>query len=230
MDTPELLIREVYRQWRSRQDAPAVHPGEEEFVSFIDGLLPPAEEQKMKAHILSCPACARLAHCHLVTQPPAVEPPPALLERTRYLLAQRLGLFTMDLVVSVKDAFMQIISASGDVLVGQEFVPAAVFRARQGQSFRDEVTVLKDFADIRVELKAEKKGALCAITVTVKDKNTQQPLPGMSIGFLRDGRELEAYSPESGKAVFEQVTAGRYSIEIASPREKRATLFVEIRM
>jgi len=220
----------VYRQWRSRQDASAVHPDEEKFVSFIDGLLSPAEEQKMKAHILSCPSCARLAHCHLVTQPPALEPSSELLDKTRRLLAQRLGISTMELVVSVKDAFMRIISASGDVLVGQEFVPAAVFRARQGQAFRDEVTVLKDFADIRVELKAERKGALFAITVTVKDKNTQQSLPGMSIGLLRDGRELESYSPESGKAVFEQVTAGRYSIEIASPREKRATVFVEIRM
>lgn len=230
MDTAERLIREVYRQWQSRQAAPAGHPDEESFVSFIDGLLPPSEEMRMKEHILSCPACALLVRCHLVTQPPALEPPPELVEKTRRLLSQRLGLFTMDLVVAVKDVLMQIISVSGDVLVGQEFVPAAVFRARPGQPLRDAVTVLKDFADIRVELKAEKKGAVFALTVTVKDKNTQRLLPGMSIGLARDGREIEAYSPESGRAVFEQVTAGRYSIEIASPREKHATLFVEIRM
>jgi hypothetical protein len=229
MDNNDRHIGEVYAAWKARnENGSQLHPDDETLVCFIDGLLPPGQERTVRQHILTCRICASQLRAHLVFQPPAEDPPAELLEKTRKLLEQRLGLSMLELVVRAKDQLLQILSTSADVLVGQELVPAVLFRSRQEKAFMDSLTVLKDFKDIRVELQLRKKGGKFAVSAAVKDKATQKPLPGLRICLLQGDKELESYAAETGKADFEQLHAGKYTIEVSSPKEMHAVLFLEI--
>jgi hypothetical protein len=230
VDDNERRIREVYAAWKSAQGIPAgtEHPDDETLACFIEGTLPDAQERKIREHVLACPACGRQVKAHLVTQPPAEDPSAELLEKTRRLLERRLGLYAMELVVRVHDSFLQIVSTTADVLVGQEFVPAVLFRSRQPQDFKDGLTVLKDFQDVRVELRVDKKDNDFSVTAAVKNKETQDVVTGTRISLLKEDIDLESYQAETGKAVFEHVPAGKYSITITSRDDTLAMLFLEI--
>ncbi|MGE5308797.1 MAG: zf-HC2 domain-containing protein [Deltaproteobacteria bacterium] len=225
---PDELIRSVYREWKKGRE-PGLHPDEETFVLFIDGKLSSEEALKLKQHILSCPECGCLARCHLVSQPPAESPSEPLMEKARTLIAQRLGKHAMELVLESKEQLLHILEVSGDVLVGQEFVPAAVFRSRQTAGFRDAVTVIKDLERVRVELKVEKKEKTFAVTVTAREKENQGTPGDLRVSLLKGGVELESYVPEAGQAVFGHILPGRYMIHLTSSSDDLAALFLEIR-
>jgi hypothetical protein len=230
MGDNERRIKEVYAAWRLTRNMPAgqEHPGDDQFVCFIDGLLPVDEERSVREHILTCPECARQLRAHLVTQLPAEDPPQELLEKIRRLLEHRFGMYVMELVVHAGDAFLQIVTTTADVLVGQELVPSVLFRSRQRQDFKDGLTVLKDFKDIRIELRVEKKDKNFSAILTVRDKETQKERTGLRISLLKDDVELESYLAETGKAVFEHVQPGKYSISVSSRKDTLAMLFLEI--
>ena len=76
--------------------------------------------------------------------------------------------------------------------MGQELVPAPILRSRQIKDFKDEVTILKDFKDIRVQAKVENKGANAfSLVILVKERHTQRIIKDLRIRLLKDGAELE---------------------------------------
>ena len=121
-------------------------------------------------------------------------------------------------------------NTTGDILVGQEFVPAPVLRSRKAKDFKDEVTILKDFKDIRVEVKIENKvGEAFDLTVLVKEKESQKVIKDLRVTLLRGDLELESYLNDPGKVIFENVLLGKYTIEISTLESKLASVLLEIK-
>lgn len=220
----EELIQKVYRIWKSRQKH-GDHPDEEEFGAFIDGKLDPGAVGRLKSHLVSCRSCASLLSLHVkLLNAPEKDPSAQSVEEVmRSVLPPKNILLAI--VLRARDTALEILSTTGDVLCGQELVPGAVLRSRE-QSFRDEITVLKDFSDVRIEVKVENTGRDFRVAVRAKDKQGVIARD-IRISLFREGRELESYVCDEGNACFEHVALGKYCIEIASGK-KMSTVALDI--
>lgn len=160
-----------------------------------------------------------------------IDVPQELLEKTREFLNQRLAPSILEISLRLKEKAMEIINTTGDVLVGQELVPAAVLRSRNIKEFTDSVTVLKGFKDIRVDARIEKKtGDFFELTVIAIEKQTQKPFKDARVTLIKDGVELESYLSDLKKVVFEHVPLGKYTVEISTIAEKLATVLLDVKI
>ncbi|MFZ2357439.1 MAG: hypothetical protein WAW67_06445, partial [Candidatus Omnitrophota bacterium] len=93
----------------------------------------------------------------------------------------------------------------------------------------DEVIILKDFKDIRLEVKIEnKQGESFNVTVIAKEKETQKLIKDLRITLAKDDLELESYHTETGKVIFENILLGRYSIGISRAENKLGCVLLDI--
>lgn len=229
----EKIIRAVYRQWKAGHEVKdGGHLDEETFVAFLEHGLPSEEQKHWEAHILVCEQCAQILALSLKVQPlPEKELPEALVQKTKALLAKELGFYFLDIILLLKEKTLEIINTTGDILMGQELVPAAVLRSRQSKDFPDEVTILKDFQDIRVEVKIEnQKAQAFNLTVLARDKQTQNIIKDLRVTLLKGDLELESYLTDTGKVTFEHILLGKYTVEITTINEKVATILLDIKV
>ena len=227
----ENIVKEVYRAWKQLHPASTPHPGEEVFAAFLEGRLSAEASAKIKEHIVSCEACSLCLAAEFSSRLAASEELPlGLAEKARSQLSRHLGQYSLVVSLRARDDCLQLLNSTGDVLVGQEFVPAAVFRSRQIQDFREGLTVLKDFKDLRAELRIVKKeDGYFAVSMSIRRKDTQEPSDGLRVTLFSDDRELESYVPVQGKVVFERVALGKHTIEISSIKERIATVSLDIK-
>lgn len=231
-DNFERVIRMVYQNWKqSEGKSEEAHPDEETLACFVEGRLSAEEADRLKAHLVRCDDCMEaitfsLKAKELIEEEPSVE----LLERVRKMLAFELKPSLLEIVLKLKEKATEIISTTGDVLVGQELVPAAVLRSRSIKDFKDEVTILKDFFDIRAEIKIENKGASAfKLSVLVKHRITQKVIKDLRVALIKDNTELESYLTDAGLVTFEHVLLGKYTVEISRVNSKLASVLLDIR-
>ncbi|MFA5157089.1 MAG: hypothetical protein WC532_06860 [Candidatus Omnitrophota bacterium] len=227
----EKLIKLVYRKHKSGSPIPKEHPDEETMACFVEGKLSPAEEQNIRRHLVECSLCAEvfLAQINLdISSAPEISDD--LIIKTKSLFPQAKIIPVLEVLLQLKEGLMDLLATNGDVLVGQELIPAPVLRSRQIKGFKDEVLILKDFAGIRVEMKVEKRGGSAfGLSVSVRDKQNLRVIKDLRITLLKGDTELESYINDSGKVVFEHVTLGKYTVEIADLKEKLAAILLDIK-
>ncbi|TRZ49072.1 hypothetical protein D4Q80_02705, partial [bacterium] len=135
-----------------------------------------------------------------------------------------------EVVLQLKEKALEILSTTGDVLVGRELVPVPVLRSRKIKEFKDEVTILKDFRSIRLEAKIEnKRGKAFSVTIMAKERETSKVLKDLRITLLKDDVELESYVADSGSVIFDNVLLGKYTLEVSNIDDKLATLLLDVR-
>lgn len=232
-DKLERLIRMVYKQWK--KGLPKVeepHPDEETVVCFLEGRLSSQEETRIKEHLISCDKCTEVLAIQAKLKPGDAEKVPAqLLEGVKNLVKQEDKSLALEIILRVKEKALEILNTTGDVLVGQELVPAPILRSRKPQDFKDEVTILKDFKDIRVEAKIENKGTKAfSLTVLAKEKETQKVIKDLRVTLLKDDLELESYIADTGSVTFEHVLLGKYTVEISTLESKLASILLDIKI
>lgn len=241
-DKIEELISVVYERWKARHQLKSgSHPDEEELASFVDNNLSEEAAAKIKEHIILCNDCAEavLIHSKLIFNPrdnniselteSAV--PDELRERLKVLIQDKAIPLILEVTARLKDKFIELIDTTGDILIGQEFVPAAVMRARNISDFKNDIEIFKVFKDVRVEIKIENRPEnKFSLTVAVKDKITHSPVNGLRVTLFRNEVELESYLSRLGKAIFENITVGRYSIEITSQDASLASILLEVKI
>lgn len=228
----EQFIKRVYRGWKAKQpEAEARHPDEETLVCFLEGRLAVAECEKLKLHLISCDSCAEAVALGIgLTPGEAKEVPIEALERLKATLRPKEQISIWEVVLQLKEKALEILSTTGDVLVGRELVPAPVLRSRKIKEFKDEVTILKDFAGIRLEAKIENKhGKAFSVTIMAKERETSKVLKDLRITLLKDEVELESYVADSGSVIFDNVLLGKYTLEVSNIDEKLATLLLDVR-
>lgn len=229
----EKLTKFVYKKWRQEAvGSEGPHPDEETLACFLERKLPEEESIKLKEHLVTCDSCLEsLVIAFRLKGLELTDVPKALLSRVEKLLAQEDRVCALEILLRIKENILELLNVTGDVLVGQELVPAPVLRSRSIKDFKDEVTVLKDFKDIRVEVKIENKGSSqFNLSITVKQKDTQKILKDLRVTLIRDNLELESYVTDSGRVTFEHVQLGKYTIEISSIENKLASVLLDIRI
>ena len=222
----------VYKKWKSdhsRIQEP--HPDEETLVCFLEGRLSPKENERIKSHLISCDNCAEVLAIQARLKVTAEKQVPTqLIERVKNLVMSEDKTSILEILLRLKEEVLEIIHITADVLVGQELVPAPILRSRQIKDFKDEITILKDFKDIRVEIKIEnKQGKAFNLIVSVKEKQTLQVIKDLRVALLKDDLELESYLTDSGRVTFEHVLLGKYTVEISTIENKLASILIDIK-
>jgi hypothetical protein len=233
-DRLERLIKIVYKKWKQDEVklGQVQHPDEEMLACFLDGSLSQEEAEQVKLHLLSCQPCAQAFAIQArleKTQDKKV--PQVLLEQVKNLLNQEASVPILEIFLRLKEKAIELINTTGDLLVGQELVPAPVLRSREIRDFKDEVTILKDFQDIRVEIKIENKGGeVFNLSLVVKQKQTQKVIKDLRATLLKDDLELESYLTDAGAVIFEHVLLGKYRLEISNIENKLASILLDIKI
>lgn len=231
-DKMERIIKMAYGKWK--QSAPkeeSGHPDEEALACFVEGRMSQEENERLKAHLIGCDACMEAFVLNMrIKEGPLQEVPIELLERVKGMLDFDLKPSLLEIILKLKEKALEVINTTGDVLVGQELVPAPVLRSRSIKDFKDEVTILKDFNNIRVEIKVENKaGQSFNLKIQVKHKVTQKIIKDLRVSLVRDDVELESCLTDSGSVTFEHVLLGRYTVEIATVDSKLASILLDIK-
>jgi hypothetical protein len=231
MDKLEEIIAMVYKEWKSGQEQDIVrHPDEEAFINFIAGNMPEEDRGGFKAHIVKCSRCSDILAAALKLRPVEEKMlPPQFLERMKEFILRNTNADVLDILLGFKDRIIRLLRTNGDVLIGQELIPAAVLRGRQVKDFKDDLNILKDFKDLVAEVRIINKGTgVFELMARVKEKQTQKPVKDLRITLLKNDLELESFHADSGKAGFEHITSGKYKVEISGVTGKLAEIYLEI--
>lgn len=231
-DKMERLIRVIYRKYKSGSPPKTQeHPDEETMVCFMEGRLSEKEAGLIKQHLISCQNCAEVFITQLKLEvTDELKVPEELIAQVKNLLSQKDPSPVLEIFLKLKENLLELLSTTGDILVGQELVPAPVLRSRKIKDFKDEVTILKDFNNIRIELKIETKGAsIFSLIVLVKEKQTLRVIKDLRVTLLKDGLELESYLTDLGKVTFEHILLGKYTVEISNIENKLASILLDVK-
>lgn len=232
-DKFEKLIKVIYKKLKA-DSAPLAkeHPDEEDMVCFLENRLSAEESERIKIHLINCRDCSQKVAAGIKLETvPDQDVPQDLLKRVKDLVAGETKISFLEIILRLKEKALEILSTTGDVLVGQELVPAPVLRSRNIKDFQDVVTILKDFQDIRVEAKIENKGSQAfSLSIVVKEKATQEVMRDLRVTLIRDDLELESYLSGTGRVTFEHVLIGKYTVEISNLENKVAAILLEIKV
>ena len=230
-DRMERFIAMAFNDWKKDQARQKRHPDEEEIACFLEGKLSAKDARRFKDHLAACDRCARLLAADLYSYPAdQVEVPASCLEAARNMVDKEDHAPIFEIVLSIRDFGFEIIKTTGDVLFGQEFIPAAILRSRHLSDFKDEVVVVKDFPQARIEARIQVvPGQRFNLSVVVRDKKTQRPMEGLRVTLVQDNIELESRVVQEGRAAFEHVCAGSYSISISGLKHSVASISIDVR-
>ena len=227
----EKIIRFIYRERKSSaafmsQD----HPSEEEMACFLDDKLPVNDKQMMIKHLIGCGVCTEYLSTQLKIQPHlSLDVPAPLLEKIKKLVGQEVGENLLEIFLKLKEKAVEIIQTTGDVLLGQELIPAPILRSRKINEFKEEVSILKDLQHIRVMAKIQNKSTQSFnLTITVKDRQSLKIDKDLRITLIKDGLELESYINDSGSSFFENIPPGDYIVEVSRQGQREAVIDLKV--
>jgi hypothetical protein len=229
----EKLIRIIYKKWKAGiAPAQGSHPEEDDLASFVEKKLSAQDAARIKNHVLACARCAEVLSVSLkLNKMPEIALPEGLLEASLDSISGEIPGPRLEIFLQVKGKILEIINTTGDVLLGQELLPAAVLRSRKIRDFRDEIIILKDFGNIQVEAKIETKtSGNFNLQVAIKEKKTQAFIKDLRVTLIKGDVELESYLAESGKAFFEHIHLGRYAVRIYSLTGKVAEILIDMKV
>jgi len=228
----EKIIRIIYRERKSAGLlVEGEHPLEESLIGFFDDKLAPAERDIIQEHLLKCDICAEYLSTQIKIEPHlSREVPAALLEKVRKMISSDVKDNIFEIFLKIKEKTLEIIQTSGDVLVGQELVPAPVLRSRQINEFKEEVSILKDLQEVRVLAKIESKGGkIFNLAINIKDKQGKIVDKVLRITLIKDEVELESYVSDTGSSVFENIPPGNYAVEIIQENQLVAVIDLKVK-
>lgn len=224
------LIKKVYNNWQNSLSGDSLHPDEEAFACFIEGKLPQDQAQVFKEHVAGCSLCLESLFILFSSESDSMDVPEYLMQKVKNLVASSKQALSLDIFLKLKEKALEVLNTTGDVLVGQELVPAPVLRSRQIRDFKDEVNIFKDFDNIRVEAKIENKsGREFNLSIIAKEKISQGLIKDLRFTLIKDDVELESYHVDTGKVIFEHILLGAYKVEITSPEERLALIVLDIK-
>ncbi len=227
----EKLTKIIYREWKGSKSLKAQeHPDEESLACFLEDKLPAEAKNAILRHLLICDKCAEYLSVQIKIQPHlSLDVPAALLDKVKKLVNQETRGSLLEIFLKLKAKALEIIQTTGDVLVGQELIPAPVLRSRQMNEFKDEISIIKDLQQIRVLAKIQNKDTKrFNLTISVKYKESQKIPQDLSITLSQGGIELESYTTDSGNGFFENILPGSYVVEIIRQGQREARIDLKV--
>lgn len=229
----EKIIKALYKRYKSlilRKEE--THPDEEMMACYIEGFLGTQEVEYIKQHLLYCDKCAENFAAHASIEfNQNMEVPAGLMDNIKNQVGQEGKTSVLEILYRIKGSIIELLNTNGAVLVEQELIPAPLLRSRQIKDFNDEVTILKDFAQMKAEIKIEKKEpSLLNFSVTIKERLNSRVINDLRVTLLKGDIELESYITDSGKVMFEHLPLGDYSIEISDVQHKLISILLNIKV
>lgn len=227
----ERLIRLVYKGWKSRHIDAGAHLDEEDMAAFLDGRLSFEKNELVKDHLVGCHSCAEALGLSLKANVLGVNfLPDPLLNSAKEALGINIPV-VVEIMLRLREKILEVLKSNGDVLVGQELVPASILRSRNLVDFKDEVVILKDFANIRVKVSVENKtGKDFNVNIQARDKHKKAVIKDLRMTLFREGVEMESYLNDSGSVTFEHLLLGKYRIEVADLEGNLASVLLEVKL
>ena len=229
----EKIIKLIYQERKAIQRVKIQkHPDEEDLACFLEGKLSETDKLQMEKHLVNCDLCADYVGMHFkMGSALVVDIPDKLFEKIRKLVLGKDEGGFFEILLKLKEKAIEIIQTSGDVLVGQELIPAPILRSRQIRDFKEELTILKDFQKVRAEIRLKNNNAKTFnLEVLIKDKESRREVKDLRIILLRGGLELESYASDGAIVIFKDVYPGVYTVEVASPEEKVAIISITVKV
>ncbi|MDD5129889.1 MAG: hypothetical protein PHS66_02405 [Candidatus Omnitrophica bacterium] len=228
----ERIVKVVYREWKTANRViEKDHPDAELLACFLEGNLPAQEKEIIQKHIVRCGLCSEYLSAQLRIQPHlSLDVPDPLLEKVGKLVKAAGRENLLEVFLQLRDKALGIIQTSGDVLFGQELIPASLLRSRKINEFKEEVSILKDLQRIRVMIKVQSKSAQSFnLIIAVKDKQGRVLNKELRVTLLKEGVELESYVMDSESSSFENIPPGDYQLEISRKGENEAVIDLRVK-
>lgn len=226
----EKLIKMAYKIYRDRQTKDSSPcPDEETMVCFGEGRLSKEDSAKLQKHLLSCERCAQVLSLYNIKIEKEQIVPEFLIKKTKGLIGKKIPTSLIEITLSVKERLLEIINTTGDIVLDNEIIPLPVLRSRQIKKILEEVTIIKEFQNIRISGRIEKreKGKV-KVGISLCDKNTSEPLKDLRIGLFKDDIELESYVIDSGCSSFDNLSFGKYTLKIFRGEEELGVIKLEV--
>lgn len=225
----EKTVRDIFNMPHSEPGTE--HPDEETLGAFVIGKLDIKESEAVTQHVIACLQCAESVALAIRLQSESGSPvPETVLEKVRANTCIAGKSAFLEIVLRLKEKALELLNSSGDVLTGQELIPAPVLRSRQKQEFPDSVTVLKDFQEVRVEARVERSAASTVnLSVRTLCLGSQSCLKDARVTLIKDSLELESYLAHAGAVTFEHLSSGIYRVDITSSRQQLAIIVLDLK-
>jgi citrate lyase gamma subunit len=229
----ERIVKVVYQEWKAAVTGALdkEHPSEEVLVCFLEDKLSQADKDVTQSHLLKCNKCSEYLSTQLKIEPHlSKDVPVSLLEKVKRNIGSDIKDNIFEIVLKLKDKSWEIIQTSGDVLVGQELIPAPVLRSRQINEFKEEVDILKDLHELRILARLESKSSkIFGLAVEVKNKQGKKIHKDLRVTLIKDEVELESYVSDIGNSVFENISPGDYRVEIIQEAHLAAIIDLKVK-
>jgi len=228
----ERIVKAVYREWKTANRFTAnKHPDAESLACFLEDSLPVQEKELIQKHAVKCDLCSEYLSTQLKIQPHlSLDVPAPLLEKIKKLVEGAGVKEMLEIFIQLRGKALEIIQTTGDVLFGQELIPAPLLRSRKINEFKEEISILKDLQRVRVMVKIQNKSAKrFNLIITVKDKQTQVIDKDLRVTLFKDGVELESYAMDSENSSFEDILPGDYRLEISRKGENEAVIDLRVK-
>ncbi len=223
----EGLIKRALKRGRIVDRPPGECLSEEDISCLLEQKLGPGTESK-REHILSCTACREtLKDCMSIMEDASGEKgvavPELVTERAKALVNEEVGPNILDVVIAVGKAALELVRATGEVLIGGSLVPIPVLRSRGQSQMSQVVRVIKNLSTITADVEVGKsQSSRVDLTIRITDKKTGSKAEGVRASLLRDDRELESMLTESGRVAFEELRPANYKVLRALSAETHA--------
>lgn len=226
----EAFIEMLYRNYQRRQTRSNLScPDEETLVSFIEGEISQEDSRQLQEHLLACGRCAEALALFFLQPKITQRVPSEIIEKVKSLVSQKTPAHILELTLKIKEKFLEILDTSGDIIFGNEIIPLPVLRSRQIRDFGDELALVKEIGEMRVNLDIEKREeGLVKIIFTLSDKNTSLALSDLRVTLFKDDRELESYAVEAGRAAFDKLGLGRFTFQILRKEQVLGLIKLEL--
>jgi len=226
----EEIIKQIYRKYKKdKLKIPLEHLEEEDIVCFAQGKLEKEELLFVKGHIVNCKVCADKLDIFLnLNDTATITAEEGFIEMLENLvLAAKKNI--LKVFIKARDDILELVSTSGNILVGQELVSEPLLRSRKIKDFKNEIIILEDFDNGRVQIKINNKGGLIfSLNVATSKRDEPGFEKDLRFTLLKEGLEIESYASDSGSAAFDQVLPGKYSIEISNSKLKLASILLDL--
>lgn len=222
------MVYGFYRKIRNNADFSC--PEEETLVCFCEGRLSKDESKRVQEHLAACGRCAETVSLFCQKIDEQREVPGFLIEKAKGLVEDAPAFGIFEVILALKEKALQILSTTGDVIVGNEIMPLAVYRRRPTPELTEEINLIKELENIKITINIRKIDKdKVRLSLVLADKASLRPLSDLRLALLKEGSELESYEAASGSAAFDNVGFGHYDIEISQRGRKLSVIHLEIK-
>ena len=224
-------IKKIMRKSGHRRPRGAC-PSDETLSAFVEDRLGPEAHEEILAHLSRCRACLESVKIMRAIMGDSEEEslirvPGSALRRARGLDPASKSI--IEVVVHFVKGAAKVVKMSGDAVGAM--VPVMESVRGEGRVLSETlVSFTKEFAPYLAEVDVEKvRPESGEITVRLNDKDTEQAASGLRVSLYQQEQELESLMLREGVAVFENLSFGRYTMEITKVGEPLGRITLEMK-